>query len=400
MAASTVPPPCRRLQWACYREGMRTPLCDMLGIEFPILAFSHCRDVVAAVTKAGGFGVLGAVAHAPSELEIELDWIERAGRRQALRRRPAPARQVRRRRRGRPRPGARARRADPRGAPRVRRRPAGPLRRPAAAGVKRQPPAAPARSSVAQGLPAAARRRVRPPGPAASPTRSARRRPRLVEHAHAHGVLVAALAGNDGARRAHRRAGVDIIVAQGTEAGGHTGEVVHDGARPRGRRRGGARRRCSPRAASPRGRQIAAALALGAEGVWCGSVWLTTEEAETAPGRQAEVPRRHVGRHRPLALARPASRPACCAPRGPTSGTDPQPRPAADAPADDADRRGPGARIDRARRRDEPAPEKLATYFVGQVVGPMNQVKPARQVVLDMVDEFIDAAQSLSHLLE
>jgi len=44
----------------------------MLGIEFPILAFSHCRDVVAAVTNAGGFGVLGAVAHGPEELEVDL----------------------------------------------------------------------------------------------------------------------------------------------------------------------------------------------------------------------------------------------------------------------------------------------------------------------------------------
>ena len=47
-----------------------------LGIEFPIFAFSHCRDVVAAVSKAGGFGVLGAVAFSPDQLEIELDWID------------------------------------------------------------------------------------------------------------------------------------------------------------------------------------------------------------------------------------------------------------------------------------------------------------------------------------
>jgi len=55
---------------------MRTPLCDQLGIEFPIFAFSHCRDVVAAVSKAGGFGVLGAVAFSPDQLEVELDWID------------------------------------------------------------------------------------------------------------------------------------------------------------------------------------------------------------------------------------------------------------------------------------------------------------------------------------
>ena len=55
---------------------MRTPLCDELGIEYPIFAFTHCRDVVAAVSKAGGFGVLGAVGFSPEQLEIELEWID------------------------------------------------------------------------------------------------------------------------------------------------------------------------------------------------------------------------------------------------------------------------------------------------------------------------------------
>src|SRR6188768_2106893 len=55
---------------------MRTPICDELGIEFPIFAFSHCRDVVAAVSKAGGFGVLGAAWMTPEHLERELRWID------------------------------------------------------------------------------------------------------------------------------------------------------------------------------------------------------------------------------------------------------------------------------------------------------------------------------------
>src|SRR5437667_232361 len=55
---------------------MRTERCDRLGIEFPIFAFSHCRDVIAAVGKAGGFGVLGAVGFPPGQLEIELKWID------------------------------------------------------------------------------------------------------------------------------------------------------------------------------------------------------------------------------------------------------------------------------------------------------------------------------------
>ena len=55
---------------------MQTPICDRLGIEFPLFAFSHCRDVVAAVSRAGGFGVLGALAFSPDQLEIELTWID------------------------------------------------------------------------------------------------------------------------------------------------------------------------------------------------------------------------------------------------------------------------------------------------------------------------------------
>src|SRR3979411_2517288 len=55
---------------------MHTPICDRFGIEFPIFAFSHCRDVVAAVSRAGGMGVLGALYFTPEELEIELKWID------------------------------------------------------------------------------------------------------------------------------------------------------------------------------------------------------------------------------------------------------------------------------------------------------------------------------------
>jgi hypothetical protein len=51
---------------------MKSPICAMLGIEFPLLAFSRCRDVVAAVSRAGGFGVPGTTAHSPESIEQEL----------------------------------------------------------------------------------------------------------------------------------------------------------------------------------------------------------------------------------------------------------------------------------------------------------------------------------------
>ena len=55
---------------------MDSRICDMLGIDFPLLAFSHCRDVVAEVSKAGGFGVLGAAGLSTEQLETELSWID------------------------------------------------------------------------------------------------------------------------------------------------------------------------------------------------------------------------------------------------------------------------------------------------------------------------------------
>ncbi len=55
---------------------MKSPVCDLLGVEFPLFAFSHCRDVVAAVSRAGGFGVLGATTHTPETIEQELKWID------------------------------------------------------------------------------------------------------------------------------------------------------------------------------------------------------------------------------------------------------------------------------------------------------------------------------------
>src|SRR5207247_3518775 len=104
----------------------------------------------------------------------------------------------------------------------------------------------------------------------------------VIDQVHARGVQVAAPCGSVEPALRHVEAGVDIIVAQGSEAGGHTGEIgtmvlipdVVDAVAP------------TPVLAAGgigRGRQIAAAMALGAEGVWCGSVWLTTEEAETMP---------------------------------------------------------------------------------------------------------------------
>ena len=55
---------------------MKSPICDLLGVDFPLVAFTHCRDVVVEVSKAGGFGVLGAAGYNAETFEIELNWID------------------------------------------------------------------------------------------------------------------------------------------------------------------------------------------------------------------------------------------------------------------------------------------------------------------------------------
>jgi NAD(P)H-dependent flavin oxidoreductase YrpB (nitropropane dioxygenase family) len=104
--------------------------------------------------------------------------------------------------------------------------------------------------------------------------------PEVVERAHAKGVKIAGMVGAVNHAAYHVQAGADLIVAQGAEAGGHTGEIstmvlvpqVVDAVAP------------IPVLAAggiASGRQAAAALALGADGVWCGSVWLTAKEYQS-----------------------------------------------------------------------------------------------------------------------
>ena len=369
---------------------MHTRVCDLLGIEFPILAFSHCRDVVAAVTKAGGFGVLGAVAHTPDHLEVDMAWIDdevggkpygvdlllpqkyegadaggldREAVRQLL---PAEQQQfvddILRRYEVPDLPDDQRAELTRRGAMNVSPRGYEPL------------------LDVAFGHPIRLIASALGPPP-----------PQLIERAHAADVAVAALAGTKTHAERHNAAGVDLIVAQGTEAGGHTGEVatmvlvpeVVDAVAP------------TPVLAAggiATGRQIAAAMALGAEGVWCGSVWLTTEEAETQPtvkqkfleASSGDTIRSRSLTGKPARMLRSAWTDEWEKPDAPP----PLPMPLQSALVAEAQ-----VRVGRAATREGSGAEKLANYFVGQVVGQMNQVRPARQVVLDMVTEYADVAE-------
>ncbi len=378
---------------------MKTPITEMFGIDIPILAFTHCRDVVVEVSKAGGLGVLGAAGHSLQQLEIDLEWItDEIGGRPFGVDLIVPARYA----------GSDEGGLD-----------LGTIREMIPAEHKAYVDDILVRYDVPP-LPQGDQSKGLASAEGSAPLSADRALPQLevsmasdiallvnalgppppymIEAATANGVAVGALAGKAQHAERHVNAGVDVIVAQGSEAGGHTGEIgtmvlipeivdaVGDtpvlGAGGIGR-----------------GRQMAAAMALGAGGVWCGSVWLTTEEAETHP----------VVKEKFLAATsadtiRSKSRTGKHARQLQTAWTQEWENPETPMPlgmplqpvlVDEAIRR-----IDRAAYREGSGAEKLANYFVGQIVGNMNTSKPAAQVVFDMVDEFIEAVQSLSTQLD
>ncbi|CAM2824003.1 nitronate monooxygenase family protein [Mycobacterium intermedium] len=367
----------------------------MLGVEFPICAFSHCRDVVAAVTNAGGFGVLGAVAHSPARLESELTWIEeQTGGKPYGVDLLLPPKYV-----GAEKGGIESQQVEELLPPEHRAFVDDLLSR---YGVAAQPEG---RRTLAPGglnispkgyeplLDVAFAHNIRLIASALGPPPQD-----LVDRAHGQDVLVAALAGTTRHAQRHVAAGVDLIVAQGTEAGGHTGEVstmvlvpeVVDAVAP------------TPVLAAggiARGRQIAASLALGAEGVWCGSVWLTTEEAETPDvvkdkflaASSSDTVRSRSLTGKPARMLRTAwtdewERPDTPAPLG--------------MPLQNALINEPQLRINQAAVQPDAKARELATYFVGQVVGSLDRVRSTRSVVLEMVEEFIDTIGKLDGLVE
>ena len=359
---------------------MRTQLCDMLDCEFPIIAFSHCRDVIAAVVNGGGFGVFGASPFSADELDIELKWIDEhvGGRNYGIDtliplkfQRPDGD------------PGAAIPEAHRRfvadlldryGVPPL---PEGDL---AATRFGRGDTMVERATDLWEvGAAHAVKLYVSALGPPP---------PALVAQAHSSGALVAALVGKREHAERQMGAGVDFLVAQGYEAGGHTGDIasmvlipeVVDAVAP------------LPVVAAggiASGRQIAAAMALGAVGVWTGSVWLTTQEAETHPvvkakflaATSSDTVRSKASTGKPARQLRSSWTDEWESPVNP----DPLGMPLHGDLIGEAK-----ARIDRAAYQRGSGAEKLVNYFVGQVVGRMNTVKPARQVLGEMVEEYAD----------
>jgi len=380
---------------------MKTAITDLFGIDVPILAFTHCRDVVAAVTKAGGMGVLGAVAHSPEQLEIDLKWIE-----DEIGALPygvdliVPAKYAGSDAGGLTMNDIRAMIPDehrafvdrllekydvpplPTDDDRTRRDPA------TSSGTAAPFSAAQADPLLEVALAHRPSLLVNALGPPPA---------HMIDRVKEEGRLIGALAGKAQHAERHVNAGVDVIIAQGAEAGGHTGEVgtmvlipeIVDavGSVP-----------VLGAGGIGRGRQMAAAMALGAQGVWCGSVWLTTDEAETHPvvkqkflaATSSDTLRSRSLTGKPARQLRSSWTDEWDDPANPRPlGMPLQPILVAEA----------RARIDRASYRSGSGAEQLANYFVGQIVGSMNVSKPAAQVVFDMIDEFIDAVQALNRQL-
>lgn len=265
-------------QDTCHHDDrVYTDLCERAAIRYPIFAFSHCRDVVAAVSLAGGMGVLGTTRFSPEQLERELAWLDRKleGKPYGVDlifaaedsgRGPAPAEH-----------------AD---LPESHRRfvstlierfgippPTGNTLEQFGVGSNLVMSARHAREiwEVAQRHPVRLLASALGPAPA-----------EIVALAKKRGMLIAGLIGRVAHVRRHVAGGSDLIVATGTEAGGHCGEIGTLALVPQIVRAAGDLPVLAAGGIAT-GEQIAACLALGAQGVWTGSIWLTTVESDLDP---------------------------------------------------------------------------------------------------------------------
>jgi NAD(P)H-dependent flavin oxidoreductase YrpB (nitropropane dioxygenase family) len=381
---------------------MKSKLCIQLGIDFPLFAFSHCRDVVVEVSKAGGLGVFGAVdVRSPEALEAELKWID-----DHIEGKPygvdfiVPAKfsgqgtgetvaQAAARIPDEHKSFARKLLADhgidtsdltderfERGSKITRN-----IREEGAQSLL----------DVAFNHPIALVANALGPAP-----------PAMIERAKAAGVLVAALVGSPEHAIRQAKAGVDIIVAAGTEAGGHCGEVgtivlvpeVLDALLNLGI--------SLPVLAAGgivTGRQMAGCMAMGAAGAWTGSVWLTTSEAETSPAvKEKMLAATSAG------TIRSRSRTGKFCRQLRSDWTDaweqegaprPLPMPLQSMVSDTA-----MSKVLKLANGGHEGARKLASYFVGQGVGLMNTTQSTRSVVIDFMSDYLLAVERLQDTIE
>jgi NAD(P)H-dependent flavin oxidoreductase YrpB (nitropropane dioxygenase family) len=363
---------------------VRTSLCPLLGIEHPIVGFSPSEHVAAAISRAGGLGVLGCVRfNDPADLDKVLDWMDtNTGGKPYGVDVVMPAR------------------VPTEGAPVD----LGPLipeghrefveNTLLKLGVPPLPDDSPAGEGVLGWLHSVARQHVEVA--LAHPARLIANAlgpppPDVISRAHERGMLVAALAGKPGHARDHLASGVDIVVAQGYEAGGHTGEIASMVLIPEVVDAVGTDAPVLAAGGIGCGRQIAAALALGAVGVWMGSAWLTTQEyaiTSAAPALRdallaatsSDTVRSRIYSGKPARLLRNRWTQAW-AERG---APEPLPMPLQNLLVSEAHQR-----LMRSGKPD------VVPMPVGQIVGRMNEVRTVAEVMSALVAE---ADQTLARL--
>lgn len=370
---------------------MLTKLAKQLGLDFPIFAFTHCRDVVAAVTNAGGIGVLGATGFSPEKLQIELDWID-----DKVGNRPYGVDVII------------PKRFEGRGV----------------GDIEKQREMV--KSAIPDGYKEFARKLLDEGGiPPLPPGKKLEDRlsmtdaisaplvdvalshkncrlianalgtppENVIEQVQNAGVMIGALCGSPKHAQYHVDAGLDFIIAQGGEGGGHTGTIGSMVLWPEVVKIAGD----IPVLAAGgigSGRQMYAALALGAQGVWCGSIWLTTTDAETSEASKQSMFRAtssdtvrsksFTGKY--VRMLRNKWTDAWDAPGNPPSLGAPMQMMMA------------GESVVRMNRH----PEKSQDYFfnpVGQIVGSMHKSISARDQVMEFVTEYLEVSEEMNALL-
>ena len=368
---------------------MQTNICKTLNCAVPIFAFSHCRDVVVEVTKAGGFGVLGASTVSPEQLEAELRWIDAHTE-------------------GRPygvdviipvKFDAEAER-DPGDMSKLiparhRQFMDGLLD---AAGVPPLPPdeAARVHKEIVEGrgshTPEGARRllKVALTHPHVRLVVSALGAPPpdIAAELRQRNVMLGALCGKASHVARHKAAGVQLLIAQGTEAGGHTGDISTMVLVPEVVDACGGEIPVLAAGGIARGSQILAALALGAEGVWCGTIWLATKESELDPFEKSvlfetksEDTQRHKVRTGKTVRMRKSKMSAAW--------DQPDAPPYLLPPLQGILFNEAHARVVRAKRKD------FYSFPMGQSVGLLSEETSVREVMYRLQTEYLEAVERL-----
>ena len=377
---------------------MKSPICEMLGIEFPLIAFTHCRDVVVAVSRAGGMGVFGAVSLPPQVLEQELSWID-----QHIDGKPYGVDLIV--------PTAMVGKDEKLQADDYRNMVPAEHRQFAQDILEKHQVAA---DDINTEAGAQFGMNLREEGALSSMEVAFQHPIKLIANAlgvppksmldlgQQHGVPVAALVGAREHALRQVAAGVDILVVAGGEAGGHCGDVstmvlvpeVYEAVRETG-----ANTPILAAGGIATGTQMAAAVSMGADGAWCGSVWLTTAEAETNPvvkekmlaasSRDTVRSRSRTGKHsRQLRSPWTDAWEAKGAP-------EPLAMPLQSLVSEPC-----LTKVDKLSQAGHEGAKTLATYWVGQGVGLMNQPMSAGAVVQKFKEEYIQAFERLSGSLD